>query len=251
MSSLRRCSPFPARPAGPGGFIPGRRSRGGFTLVEILVVIAIIAILASVTLPAVTGALKKARENAAMQVARSLELTMFQYAIDNDQTYPGTSTNNNNNNNANGTGSVAIFETLVGGGYLSNTDSLVIPGSNQQKYSGTTPATGLASNNVSWDVTVHSDNTGLNAQDPDTTPVVMSTGGTGYTFGTVGTSAPVTVSISTTATFQTDGVAVGAKDGSAKFWTYNTSQSSCTISSASFSPTYTSGYTVLTPTGGS
>ena len=53
---------------------PPARQSGGFTLVELLVVIGIIAILAGVALGPITSGIKKAKESAAMQSCRSIGL---------------------------------------------------------------------------------------------------------------------------------------------------------------------------------
>ena len=63
------------------------RQSGGFTLVELLVVIGIIAILAGVALGPITSGIRKARESACMQTTRTLALAEFQYANDNNN-YP-------------------------------------------------------------------------------------------------------------------------------------------------------------------
>ncbi len=47
-----------------------KRSTKGFTLVEIIVVLAIVAILAAVTIPSVIGFVRKAQEKALIQEAR-------------------------------------------------------------------------------------------------------------------------------------------------------------------------------------
>ena len=65
--------------------------RDGFTLVELLVVIGIIAILAGIALGPITSGIEKAKENAGMQTARSINLLSFSYANDNNQNYlPGS-----------------------------------------------------------------------------------------------------------------------------------------------------------------
>jgi prepilin-type N-terminal cleavage/methylation domain-containing protein len=48
----------------------GRRSRAGFTLVEVIVVLVILAILAAIAIPALTGYIDKSREKAAIQSLR-------------------------------------------------------------------------------------------------------------------------------------------------------------------------------------
>lgn len=50
---------------------------GGFTLVELVVVIAILAILAGITVPAYGGYIRKAEEAADLVVCESVEIAVF------------------------------------------------------------------------------------------------------------------------------------------------------------------------------
>src|SRR5580658_10409562 len=60
---------------------------GAFTLIELLVVISIIALLASVAVPAYQMAVMTAQENAAMQNARQIGMAMRGYANDYGGSY--------------------------------------------------------------------------------------------------------------------------------------------------------------------
>ncbi len=65
----------------------GLRGQGGFTLVELLVVAAILAVLASLLAPKVLGALDDARKKAAVADAGNVRQAMERYLLDNEQ-YP-------------------------------------------------------------------------------------------------------------------------------------------------------------------
>lgn len=66
-----------------------RRPVTGFTLIEILVVIAIIAILAAILFPAFARARENARRTSCMSNMKQLGLGMLQYAQDYDEHYYG------------------------------------------------------------------------------------------------------------------------------------------------------------------
>lgn len=65
-------------------------TRRAFTLLELLVVIAVIGILAALLLPAVSGANAKARRAACLNNARQLNLGLRMYAEDNGDSLPNT-----------------------------------------------------------------------------------------------------------------------------------------------------------------
>ena len=63
--------------------------RRGFTLIALLVVIAIIAILASILFPVFARAREKARQTSCMSNMKQLALAFEMYSQDNDETMPG------------------------------------------------------------------------------------------------------------------------------------------------------------------
>jgi prepilin-type N-terminal cleavage/methylation domain-containing protein len=58
-----------------------RNNKKGFTIVELVIVIAVIAILAGVLIPTFSGIVKKAQENAALQEAKTI-MTNYTASID-------------------------------------------------------------------------------------------------------------------------------------------------------------------------
>jgi prepilin-type N-terminal cleavage/methylation domain-containing protein len=77
---------------------PGRSARptaadidpGGFSLVEILASIAIVAVLIALSLPVLSAARGQSRQTVSLSNARQLALTISAYADANDETFPAT-----------------------------------------------------------------------------------------------------------------------------------------------------------------
>ncbi|MEX0876112.1 MAG: type II secretion system protein [Phycisphaerales bacterium] len=73
----------PSRP------FPARRARGGFTLVELLVVIAIIAVLMALLLPALTGARRAGKRSATQNMMNAFTNAVSSFSNDNGSRMPG------------------------------------------------------------------------------------------------------------------------------------------------------------------
>ncbi len=67
--------------------LPSKKGKRAFTLVELLVVISIIAILATLLMPALAKAKEKARRASCIQTLRQINLSLNLYATDNQDTY--------------------------------------------------------------------------------------------------------------------------------------------------------------------
>src|ERR1700678_1461524 len=62
------------------------KNRGGFTLVEIMIVVAIIALLAAIAVPNFLRARKRSQATRILEDLRDLDHALDQYAIDNGKT---------------------------------------------------------------------------------------------------------------------------------------------------------------------
>lgn len=180
----------------PPSLVPEKTKMNG-CLMTVLILAAmcviglpIIAILAGIALGPITNGIKKAKESMGMQVARSLELAMFQYGVDHNGEYPTGST------------STEVFQKLIDEKYISD------PGIFYLDMPGKVRATSktLKPENVCFDVT-----SGINGQTSDFIPVVFSTG---YTV-TYAPEAAATRNSASSSPFA--GIAVAYKNTSARF----------------------------------
>ena len=65
-----------------------KTTSAAFTLIELLIVITIIAVLASIALPAFTGVKERGDQTKDLSNAKQIALALRQFAIDNNGTYP-------------------------------------------------------------------------------------------------------------------------------------------------------------------
>src|SRR5277367_4156460 len=189
-------------------------SRGGFTLVELLVVIGIIAILAGVALGPITNGINKAKQSAGLQEAHALGLAMYSAANDNNQYYPDKS----------GGGATAgdIAATLLAGGYVSDATIFGLSGDTAGAFkkmdSTHNSAATITAAYVSWDFMVNG-GTGVSSTSYPWLPIVWSTinGATVAPSFTTAAGSAITVIPVITNPFQTQGMAIFYINNAAAF----------------------------------
>jgi len=200
-----------------------RASRGGFTLVELLVVIGIIAILAGVALGPITNGIKKAQQSAGLQEAHALGLAMYSFANDNQQLYPDPGTPGVPAGNS-VTSAAGVAGPLLAGGYVTDATIFGLAGDSNTSYvkvsSTTNTATTITAAQVSWDF-LGNNGAGVSSTAFPFVPLLWSTlnGGTepttfNVTAGTAITGIPIA-----TNPFGTAGIAIFYINNSAAFVT--------------------------------
>jgi len=73
-------------------FLPGHGTKGAFTLVELLVVMAIVAVLAAIAVPSIYGAVNNSRSAACLSNLRQIGVATKAYAADNNYKFPPAGT---------------------------------------------------------------------------------------------------------------------------------------------------------------
>ena len=87
----------------------------GFTLVELLIVIVILGILATVTVFAVRGITERGQENACDVELRALDTAVEAYYVDNDQVFPTSLAALESGGYVKSTPETGIWQTTGGG----------------------------------------------------------------------------------------------------------------------------------------
>ncbi len=134
-----------------------RKQRRGFTLVELLVVIVIIASLAGLTAPMVIRQRKKADQTEATSNARQIGFAMFEFETEYGKfpdvsTAPQVTANTETTLTFGGANSNSDFRQLIGAGYTQSEQMFYakIPGSKKPDGVINTTATALAAGEVGF-----------------------------------------------------------------------------------------------------
>jgi prepilin-type N-terminal cleavage/methylation domain-containing protein len=133
---------------------PRSRRAGGFSLVELLVVITIIGILASLAVPGINGALQKARQTEQINNVRNIGTVMFTYSTDHDGNYSDPAD----------TSALTIFQSLMDDNYIKDGGIFFASSSGKSKWAGGA----LAGSNVSYGCAVQA-----TTSDDDLLPLVF------------------------------------------------------------------------------
>jgi prepilin-type N-terminal cleavage/methylation domain-containing protein len=122
--------------------------RNAFTLIELLVVITIIGVLAGLAVPAINGALERAKQTSDVANARQLGIVLFQVANDENGAYPIGPRDNSGTRGA-AANSIALFNGLLKDKDL--TDPKVLATNGRTPYNGSLTNPDLKPSNVGWD----------------------------------------------------------------------------------------------------
>jgi prepilin-type N-terminal cleavage/methylation domain-containing protein len=160
------------------------QSPGGFTLIELLVVISIIALLASLAVPAINGALDKAKQAKDTSNVRQLGIIFFGIANDENGKYPVAPYDANGDRpTAFATSTVRLFGGMLEDKEISDPNILVAGSKAVYSKALDQASTALSSENVGWDYLA-----GVTTSDDARIPLFTSAGAFGDKSEMEGTS---------------------------------------------------------------
>jgi len=146
-----------------------RSNRNGFTLIELLVVITIIGVLAALAVPAINGALDKAKQTADVSNVRQLGIVLFTVANDDSGNYPGHAADPVTERQDKGV--VTVFASMLKNKELA--DGKILTSNKSTPYAGsaTNALSELKPANVGWDYVAK-----LSTSSESSIPLLISNG---------------------------------------------------------------------------